>query len=132
QFRLAWPGGQVREHLSLGGRRCVFKVVHRIGSRRRLVGSSCPSPCGRGIFAGQARDLPHGYAFFFNASSTRCGSRGIVGTRTPMALATALLIAAPGLITGGSPRPITPRFRWSSGSKRSTTISGTSPKRQSL
>jgi hypothetical protein len=43
------------------------------------------------------------------AANTRSGVRGRKGTRTPKALATALEIAAPGEITGGSPIPITPR-----------------------
>src|SRR5581483_3251411 len=48
-------------------------------------------------------------AFCANAPSTRSGVRGKNGTRTPIALATALEIAAPGEITGGSPKPMTPR-----------------------
>ena len=46
----------------------------------------------------------------FSASRTRFGVSGITGTRTPMALATAFEIVAPHAITGGSPRPITPRW----------------------
>ena len=46
---------------------------------------------------------------FSSAARTLPGVSGRVGTRTPMALATALEIAAPGEITGGSPRPTTPR-----------------------
>src|ERR1039458_3641125 len=44
-----------------------------------------------------------------SASSTRAGVSGRKGTRTPMALATALEMAAPGETTGGSASPITPR-----------------------
>src|SRR5262249_58485980 len=47
--------------------------------------------------------------FFANAASTRLGVSGSVETRTPMALATAFDIAAPGELVGGSPRPIGPR-----------------------
>src|SRR5581483_605248 len=45
----------------------------------------------------------------FNALSTRSGVSGRNGTRTPIALATALEMTAPGEITGGSPKPMTPR-----------------------
>ena len=44
-----------------------------------------------------------------SALMTLSGVSGKVPTRTPMALATALEIAAPGEITGGSPSPMTPR-----------------------
>ena len=44
-----------------------------------------------------------------SAASTRSGVNGACGTRTPIALAIALPIAATGEITGGSPMPITPR-----------------------
>src|SRR5207245_8369524 len=44
-----------------------------------------------------------------SAARTRLGVSGMWGTRTPMALATALEMQAPGEITGGSPRPTTPR-----------------------
>ena len=50
------------------------------------------------------------------ASRTRLGVMGRTGTRTPSALATAFEMAAPGLMTGGSPRPTTPRSYSLSGS----------------
>src|SRR5262249_42483089 len=46
------------------------------------------------------------------AANTRAGVSGNMGTRTPMAFATALLMAAPGETTGGSPSPITPRLSY--------------------
>src|SRR5262249_61265557 len=48
--------------------------------------------------------------FFAIAASTRSGVSGKVETRTPMAFATAFEIAAPGELTGGSPRPIVPAW----------------------
>ena len=60
---------------------------------------------GSGVFEGLHAAPP----FFSSAARTRSGVRGRKGTRTPMALATALEMAAPGEITGGSPSPMTPR-----------------------
>ncbi len=40
---------------------------------------------------------------YASAPKTRSGVNGILGTRTPIAFATAFEIAAPGEITGGSP-----------------------------
>ena len=59
-------------------------------------------------------ELNHAFSPFCspNAASTRAGVRGSMGTRTPIALATALLMAAPGEMTGGSPRPTTPRLSY--------------------
>ena len=65
---------------------------------------------GAGVFEGSHAFAP------FRASSTRFGVRGSTGTRTPMALATALEMAAFGEMAGGSPRPMTPRLYWSAGS----------------
>ena len=45
------------------------------------------------------------------------------GTRTPMALATALPIAAQIAIAGGSPSPMTPRLSFSGRMSRCTMIS---------
>src|SRR5712692_3703710 len=61
--------------------------------------------CGSGVFKGFHANLPP----FCSAASTRSGVKGSCGTRTPRALATALAMAAPGEMTGGSPSPITPR-----------------------
>src|SRR6202040_4044120 len=67
-----------------------------------------------------------------SASSTRCGVSGRKGTRTPVALATALAMAAPGDTTGGSPRPTTPRRSYSGPVIICTTSSPTSPMPASL
>src|SRR5690606_9688551 len=47
-----------------------------------------------------------------SASRTFCGVIGRLRTRTPVALATALAIAAAVEIVGGSPMPMTPRSGW--------------------
>src|SRR6185312_12883159 len=59
-----------------------------------------------GVFEGSHALAPSDSAFS-SASSTRSGVSGRKGTRTPMALATAFEIAAPGETVGGSPMPIT-------------------------
>src|ERR1700735_1980427 len=64
-----------------------------------------------------------------SAASTRAGVMGRLLTRTPMALATALAIAAAVGMVAGSPMPITPR---SGMSIKITSISGTSAKLGSL
>ena len=66
----------------------------------------------RGIFEGFHLGIPR----FQECPEPAWGSSASTGTRTPRALQTALEIAAPGLMTGGSPKPITPRARSLSGS----------------
>src|SRR2546423_11942226 len=60
---------------------------------------------GRGVFERFHTATPP----FCTAAMTRSGVNGNCGTRVPMALATALAMAAPGDMTGGSPSPMTPR-----------------------
>src|SRR5439155_25564962 len=78
-----------------------------------------------GVFKGPHARPP---AAFSSASSTRSGVSGSMGTRTPMALATALEIAAPGETVGGSPNPITPRSSSPGPDIMWTTNSPTSPR----
>src|ERR1700736_2370592 len=59
--------------------------------------------------AGIFKRSHHAPAFCPRAARTRSGVSGRKGTRTPIAFATALEMAAPGEITGGSPNPMTPR-----------------------
>ena len=84
------------EFAGAGGRKCgcVFKCFH----------------------ATESLSLP-------SAARTRCGVMGRLLTRTPIALATALAMAAAVGIVAGSPMPMTPR---SGMSKRMISISGTS------
>src|SRR5207248_8605825 len=85
--------------------------AHEIGSARehlRIVSQHCDGGfdrCRRCVF----NCLHYAVPPFSMAARTLSGVSGSVGTRTPMALATALEMAAPGEITGGSPSPITPR-----------------------
>src|SRR3989338_10632375 len=77
---------------------------------------------GRGrIFKGSHQAIPP----FSRAASTLSGVSGKVGTRTPMALATALAMAAAGEFIGGSPSPIGPRLCWSASVTMWTTSSPT-------
>src|SRR5262249_38284530 len=76
---------------------------------------------GAGIFEGIHARPP------FRASRTRLGVRGRTLTRTPIALATAFEMAAPGEMTGGSPSPTTPRSYSLLGWYIFTTSSPTSP-----
>ena len=61
--------------------------------------------CGTHIF-----ERPHhAPSFCDNTLSTRSGVSGRNGALTPIAFAAAVAMAAPGEITGGSPKPMTPR-----------------------
>src|SRR5579864_526831 len=68
------------------------------------------------------------YAFLLSsAASTRCGINGTLGTLTPIALATALPMAAIPPMAHGSPKPTTPRLSFSSRMSMWTIISPMSP-----
>src|SRR5205085_1177843 len=67
------------------------------------------------------------YAFLpSSVLSTWIGVIGMFGTRTPIALATALPTAAQMPTAGGSPSPMMPRLSFSGRISRCTTISPTS------
>src|SRR5437016_5955067 len=81
---------------------------------------------GAGVFEG-SHARPPSCPDFSRASRTRSGVSGRFGTRTPIALATAFEIAAPGETVGGSPMPITPRSSYPGPDISWTTRSPTSP-----
>src|ERR1051326_723608 len=92
----------------------VFHQCQQIGTAREDFGVSpgCAQQAdglGSAVRADVFKRSHHAPPFFSIAARTRSGVSGRNGTRTPMALATALEIAAPGEITGGSPNPMTPR-----------------------
>ena len=110
-FRLGMP---FRFTSRLGETRpCLSDVTKSVPPARISV--SPKSPSSRPMAVSRSVGLAYSKEFmlslhllFFSAARTRSAVSGSVGTRTPMALATALEMAAPGEMTGGSPRPITP------------------------
>ena len=83
--------------------------IRAAGERHGALGGQHPdrvvgSP-GTRVFEGAHQAIPPPLI----AASTRSGVIGISLIGTPAALLAALAIAAPGAMTGGSPRPITPR-----------------------
>ena len=92
----------------------IFHQREQIGPAREDFGlaPACAQQAdglGSGIWADIFKRSHQAPAFCSSAARTRSGVSGRNGTRTPIALATAFEIAAPGEITGGSPSPITPR-----------------------
>src|SRR5262249_62154039 len=82
-----------------GGRR-LARPPFRVEEADRLLGRFRP----------KVAEIVHGHLPpFASAASTRSGESGVSGTRTPMALNTALATAACVEIVGGSPMPTTPR-----------------------
>src|ERR1035438_606874 len=114
------PLGRVDVVLHEAQEVCAAGQDIRMSPLRRQQPEGLLERCGIGVFEGLH------YAFLPSipkAASTRSGVSGTLGTRTPMALATALPIAAQMAMAGGSPRPMTPRLSFSGRMSMCTTMS---------
>ena len=115
---LAAHAGEPRDPLQadqpLGGLDAVLHQTQQIAAarQRRRGGRIGPQQLHRLLARVGARvfdRMHHATPLVDKASSTRRGVSGAHGTRTPIAFAAALAIAASGETIGGSPTPITPR-----------------------
>src|ERR1017187_10643357 len=112
---------------ALGRVKVLLHEAEEIGAAGQHVGFS---PLGGeqrdGLLDGRGIGVCEGLHQAFlpsSALSTCIGVMGMLGTRTPMALATALPTAAQMPMAGGSPSPMTPRLSLTSRISRWTTIS---------
>ena len=102
----------------------VFHATDQVGAARKCGGTGCAQELDRVFercWVQRTQKLSSIYAFpsldaEARAFKTLRGLIGHSGTRTPMALVTALPMAAAVEIVGGSPTPITPRAFCSGGS----------------